>query len=396
MHRAQLDVNLFDRPVIENPYPLYEDIRATGRVVWNGILNAWMVPGFDDCNTVLTDPGTRFVMMNGEPDLIFWFDGPNMIQVDGPEHVRLRRALAPLFTRQATARWENRVKEVVDELLAPLVNGDDDFDLIADFTMIPTVIVAEMLGVPKERHEDFRAWSHAIVSNLAYGHEDPDSREVMRRAGNEVNAYLSEEIERHRREQPDDLMTAMLRMSDMSEAEIRSAAVLLLMAGYDTTAKLMANCLVVLEQHPDERRAVAEDVSLVPPAIEEVLRWAGVSQMTPRRVVGETVLGDTELPAGDTVYVLTAAANRDPGRWSDPQRFDIRREPKAHLGFGFGPHLCLGAPLARLETKVAVDRLLTVAPEYSLRGLEYGNSLFVRGPERGFLARSHDSPSARV
>jgi cytochrome P450 len=388
-----MDVNLFERSVVENPFPLYERIRHAGRVVWNGTLGAWMVPGFEDCSAVLTDAGERFAMMNGDPALIFWFDAPNMIQVDGAEHVRLRRALAPLFTRQAVARWERRVGEVVEELLAPLEAGRDSFDLINDFTMIPTVIVAEMLGVPSERHEDFRRWSHAITSNLAYGHEDPERRAVMRQAALDVNTYLAEEIERHRRDQPDDLITAMLRMSGMNAEEVRSAAILLLIAGYDTTAKLMATSLVVLERHPDQRRLVAGDPSLVSAAIEEVLRWEGVVQMSPRRVMRDTTLAGVELSAGDTVYALMAAADRDPSRWLDPQRFEVGRDLKSHLGFGFGPHLCLGAPLARLETRVALERLLAVAPDYSVREVDLGPGFFVRGPERGFLDAAPSVPT---
>jgi cytochrome P450 len=380
-----LDVNFFDRSVVEDPFPLYEQIRSAGRIVWNDTLKGWMIPGFEECSTVLTDSGERFAIMNGDPNLIFWFDAPNMIQVDGAEHQRLRRCLVPLFTRSATAKWEQRVGEVVDELLTPLRYGSDNFDLIADFTMIPTVIVAEMLGVPKERHHDFRRWSHEIVSNLAYGHEDPVARAVMKGAADGVNSYLTEEIERHRREQPDDLITAMLGMSEMSDAEVRSAAILLFIAGYDTTAKLMGMSLVALELHPDQRRMLADDLSLVPDGIEEVLRWTGVSQMTPRLVLRDTELAGTKLPAGDVVHVLMAAANRDPNRWSDPQRFDVRRDPKSNLGFGFGPHLCLGAPLARLETKVAIERLLKIAPEYQLRDIDLGDAFYVRGPERGLI-----------
>ena len=381
MGRPRLDVNLFDRSVVDDPYPLYEELRATGRVVWSDPMKCWLVTGFDDCTVVLTDSGQRFTPMNGDPTLITWFDAPNMMMVDGAEHVRLRRCLSPLFTRQAVARWEPRLGEVVDQLLAPLVAGGADFDLIADFTMIPTVIVAEMLGVPPERHADFRSWSHDIVANLSFGHEDAGGRATMRQAGDEVNAYLAEEIERRRQHPQDDLITAMLGMSELSEGEIRSAAVLLLLAGYDTTAKLMANCLVVLAEHPEQRRLVATDLSLVPAAIEEVLRWAGVSHMTPRRVVTDTVLAGTDLGAGDALYALHVAADRDPNRWVDPQTFDLRREQKSHHGFGFGPHLCLGAPLARLETKVALERLLSLAPEYRLRDIDFGHSMFARGPD---------------
>ncbi|HEY8524579.1 MAG TPA: cytochrome P450 [Acidimicrobiales bacterium] len=405
MRRIQLDVDFFDPAAIADPFPLYEQVRAAGRVVWNDHLSGWMVTGFDDCAAVLTDDGGRFGVMNGDPEVTPWFEAPTMISVDGATHRRLRGCLSPLFTRRAVARWEQRVGEVVDRLLAPLAAGDDGFDLIADFTMIPTIIVAEMLGVPEERHADFRQWSNTIVTNLSYGHEDAEARATLRQASAELNQYLREEIERHRREQPDDLLTAMLRMAGdgtgghggttvtgtgtdapaMDADEVRAAAVLLLIAGYDTTAKLLANALVALELHPDQRRLLVERPELVPAAIEEVLRWRGTVQAIPRVATADTVLGDTRIAAGEPVYALIAAANRDPDRWADPARFDVRREAKAHYGFGYGPHLCLGAPLARLEAKVAIERLLRTAPEYRLRDVELGPSFFVRGPERGFL-----------
>lgn len=385
MPAPRLDLDLFDPQVVNDPYPIYEEIRATGRVVWNGTLGVWMVPGFEDGNDVLTDTGNRFAILSGDPEMIFWFEVPNMIQVDGSEHVRLRRCLAPLFTRQAVAHWERRVREVVDGLLAPLGQGAEEFDLISEFTRIPTIIVAEMLGVPEDRHEDFRRWSNDIVSNLSFGHEDPNALAVMRRTSEEVNAYLSELIERHRRDRPDDLLTAMLGMPEITPEEMRSTSVLLLLAGYDTTAKLMGQALVALEENPDQRALVAADPSLIPSAIEEVLRWSGVAHFTPRRVAQDTEVGGVPLPAGDVVYVLNAAAGRDPARWTDPHRFDIQREAKAHLGFGFGPHLCLGAPLARLEAKVALQGLLAAAPTYRLRDIDYGRAMLVRGPERGIL-----------
>jgi cytochrome P450 len=383
----RFDVNLFDRSVVEDPFPLYEEIRAAGRVVWNDTIQAWMAAGFDDCSTVLAD-GERFREMSGDPEMFPWYEAPNMITVDGAEHQRLRGPLAPSFVRSTVAEWAPRIRAVVDQLLTPLAEGADSFDIIADFTMIPTIIIAEMLGVPEERHEDFRRWSHEIVSNIAFGHESSEGRAVLLRAVDELNAYMREEIERHRREQPDDLITTMLRSSElggMSEAEVLSTAFTLLSAGYDTTAKLMANCLVALEKHPDQRRLLVEDPSLIPAAIEEVLRWSSVVQAIPRRVADDTEVAGARLSAGDHIYSIIAAANRDPARWSDPHRFDIRRDAKAHLGFGWGPHLCIGAPLARLETRVALERLLELAPEYRLRDVDFGTAFMIRGPECGVL-----------
>jgi cytochrome P450 len=387
MGTQRFDVNLFDPSVVLDPFPLYEEIRAHGRLVWNDTVQAWMVPGFSDCAAVLSDMD-RFREMSGETTLSAKQEAPSMIMVDGPEHQRLRTPLTPLFTRSAIAKWEPRVREVVEELLTPFVEGADSFDLIADFTMIPTVIVAEMLGVPKERHQDFRRWSHVINSNLSFGHESAEQQAALNLAAEELDAYIREEIQRHRREQFDDVMATLLAASDnggMTQAEIIAAAFTLLSAAYDTTAKLMSNCLVTLERHPDQRRLLVDDPSLIPAAIEEVLRWCGVVQMIPRRVSRATVVANTELTERDQVYAMIAASNRDPDRWADPQRFDVQRESKANLGFGWGPHLCIGAPLARLEARVALERLLELAPEFRLRDIDFGNAFFIRGPERGVL-----------
>src|SRR5258708_1060759 len=165
--------------------------------------------------------------------------------------------------------------------------------------------------------------------------------------------------------------------------ENRSTDGLVLAAGYDTAAEAMANTLIGVERNPDQRRLVVADLSLVPAAIEESLRWFGPVQWNPRRAVHDTVLDGMEIRTGETVVVMNAAANRDPRRWAEPERFDVHREVKAHLGFGYGPHLCLGAPLARFEAKVAMEQLLRIAPEFRLRDIDFGRSLFIHGPQRG-------------
>ena len=387
MARKELDTNFFEPAFMEDPYAFYDRIREVGNVVWNDTLQGWVIVGFDEAVEVLTDP-ERFLILSGDPQMTFWFEAPNMITTDGPIHRRLRGALSPLFTRSAVAKWEQRVAEVVGDLLEPLVHGRDSFDLISEFTVLPTVIVSEMLGVPEDRHDDFQRWSHDIVTNLAFGMEDEEGKNILRKAATEINAYLREEIERHRRDRPDDLITAMLDFQGdkaMSPDEIRSAAVLLLAAGYDTTAKAMSNTLIALERNPAQRKEVAADLSLVPAALEESLRWLGPVQWNPRRANQDTELDGTAISTGDIMYVFNAAANRDPRRWPRAADFDVHREIKSHLGFGYGPHLCLGAPLARIEAKVAIERLLELAPEYGLRELDLGRSIFIRGPERGIV-----------
>jgi cytochrome P450 len=380
---AQCDVNLFDPSVVTDPFDVYEEIRSAGRVVWNETLGGWMIPGYEDCVEVLARGNGRFEQMN-TAELTPWFEAPNMISVDGAVHDRLRRVLKPQFTRQNVATWERRVGDIVERLMAPLIEKGR-FDIVSDFTLIPTVVVAEMMGVPKDRHEDFRRWSHVIAGNVSYGHEDPEVAAKMHAAGKEANGYLADEVDRHRAGGFDDLISVMMDSSDMNEDEIISTGMLLVLAGYDTTAKFLANALVVLNNFPEQRAELSKDPSLLPGVIEEILRWCGVTHMLVRNVVCDTVVADTELKAGDTVYVLKAAGNRDPARFEDPLRFDIHRQVRSHLGFGFGPHLCLGAPLARLEAKAALEQLLLLAPDYTVHDIDYGSGLIVRGPERGYV-----------
>jgi cytochrome P450 len=390
MTAPQVDVDFRDPALIEDPFPVYDEIRAAGRVVWNGAAQSWMLAGYDDCAEILGDTkGRRFGMVGARyPDFTFWFDAPNMIVVDAPDHRRLRHGLASYFTPVSISKWEARVREVVVRQLAPLVEGRQQVDLIEDFTRIPIVIVAEMLGVPEEHHDDFLRWSNAVTGNVGWGHERPDIRRIMEQAVDELNEYLTEEMERHRREQIDDVLSVMMNQRDWSDAEIRSSAVNLLLAGYDTTAKLMASALEVFEQHPDQRALLVERPELIPNAIEEVLRLGAVAQALTRVVKVDTEFAGTPLQEGQIVFLMVAAANRDPSRWEDPNRFDVTRPFQANLGWGSGPHVCIGASLARLEIKVAVEELLKIAPEYRLRDLDYGESFFVRGPEKGVIERA--------
>ncbi len=380
----RLDLDFSDPATISAPFAAWEAARRAGRVVWNGLQRGWMVTSYENCAEVLTDTwGERFATYS--LDALFWFDANNMITVDGKDHRRLRRGLRRYFTPASIdGRWSERVREVVAASLAPLVGHEVAIDL-DEFTRIPVVIVAEMLGVPEEHHDDFRRWSIAIVDNIAYGREREDARAVIDTAVRELNAYLDVEVERHRRDQPDDLFTMIVNMPSLSEAEMRSTAAVMLLAGYDTTAKLMGSALLALQRHPDQRSLLVEMPELIPNAIEEVLRWDGVATVFARMVVSDTELAGVEIAAGDTVYLFLGAANRDPARWDDPHRFDVRRPYKRNLGFGAGPHVCIGAALARLETQIALETLLRLAPEYRLRDVEYGHTFMNHGLESGVI-----------
>jgi cytochrome P450 len=378
-----LGMNFFTPEAIADPYSMYREIQRRGFTFWSDEMNGWTIFGFEEASAILSDPATFPLDVPAVP----WFVAPNLLTVEGDTHKRLRGVLAPYFTRSAVARWEVRVREIVRELLQPLEHGSGSYDLIEDFTKIPTVIVLDMLGVASEKYEDYRRWSHEIISNVNFAAESEAAQQVMLRASEEVKEEVSRELERHRRDRPDDLITAMIEASGaeaMSDDEVHSAVVLLVLAGYDTTAKTMASALIALQRNPDQRELLLAHPEKIPAAIEESLRWCSAGQyVLPRKAAKDVELGGRSIRAGDTVFAFIAAANRDPTRWDEPDRYDIDREAKAHLGFGFGTHLCLGASLARLETTVALEELLRIAPHYRLSDIDYGSSFFVRGPEAG-------------
>jgi cytochrome P450 len=383
----RLDIDFSDPALVADPIPALDEIREAGRVSYNGLAGAYMVPGYDDCAEMLADTkGSRFAVPGAlRPDVYFWFEAPALSVTEGAVHRRLRQGLARYFTATAMREtWEPRIRGVTEELLRAALAGRDQLDL-EDFTKIPVVVVGKLLGIPEERYDDFRRWTHVIIDNIAFGNEPPEVRRAMDDAVAESKAYLSEEVERHRRERPDDLLTVMLDLPGWSDAEVRSVALNLFLAGYDTTAKLLGEALVTLEAHPDQRRLLAREPALMPNAVEEILRFSGPTQAIVRVVMEEAELAGTRFAVGDTVYLVFGAANRDPARWEDPHRFDVRREAKPNLTFGSGVHVCIGGPLARMETRIALETLLRLAPDYHLRDIDYGTAFFARGPARGVI-----------
>jgi cytochrome P450 len=247
-------------------------------------------------------------------------------------------------------------------------------------------VIAELLGVSQADRAQFNSWSDDIVA-LAAGVRAPDVAERFRRAdvaGKEMRAYFQQAIGDHRGARHDDLIGALVASNDqgaMSDAELVAACVLLLAAGNETTTKLIANATALLAQHPDQRRRLLENPDLIPSAIEEVLRFDGISQGAQRRVIHDIEFAGECLRAGDVVTTLTGAANRDPEIFRRPDRFDVGRSPNPHIAFGHGIHFCLGAPLARLEAKVAMTGLLARVPDFEVSDLDYGSNFNVRGLE---------------
>jgi cytochrome P450 len=382
----------------QDPYPVLEEIRRAGPIVYNELLDRWMVTAYPLVSRVLGDSG--HYAQGASDAFVDFFGGTTMETIDEPErHNAMRGIWAEDFQRGNLESRRELVERVVADQLDPFVDrirSGETIDAVAELTRsIPTLVIANMLGIDATMFAQFSAWSDAMGTTTE-GALDPSEKgmeTVMagRRATSELNAYIAEQVKDRRRNPTDDLIGKMVAapfaQTGMSEVEIIASNTQLVFAGNETTAKLMAHTLVSLAAHPDQRRMLAADRSLVLPTIEEVHRWQTITQFIDRDVRAEVELAGVRLPPGAVVTPMQGAANRDPERWDNGWAFDITRPPRQHLGFGFGLHSCIGLNLARLEVQVWLDRLLDLLPEFEVaREVDYGPNFQLRGPAAVYLA----------
>jgi cytochrome P450 len=311
---------------------------------------------------------------------------PSLIASDGDRHTLLRAIVNRGFTPRQIADWEKRAREIVAGCMASLRSGR--FDVVRDLAIpLPVTVIAEMLGIEPERRHDFKRWSDVVIDNATgAGRADPFGPAVLA-AFAEMATYVVR-IARRRQKQPaDDLISQLVSIGGgegLSPIELVQFVTLLLVAGNETTTNLIGNATGALLDHPEQLARVAADPGLVPALIEETLRYDAPVQLVFREALADVEVGGVRIPAGATVVPLLGSANRDERRFPEPDRFDVMRNPQGHVGFGFGKHFCLGASLARLEAKVALEALV---PE--LVRLRRGearvarvDSFLVRGPSR--------------
>jgi cytochrome P450 len=281
---------------------------------------------------------------------------------DPPDHTRLRKLANKAFTPGAVERLRPRIEKITDDLL-DRISGPGVIDLMPSFAVpLPMAAISAVLGIPDEDNPDFWTWSHVI--NGAF--PDPRQSDVAR----EAVQYLGALAERKRADPGPDLMSDMVRAQESGEysrEEVISMAMLLLMAGHDTTVSLIANGTLALLRAPDQLALLRSDPAMLPDAVEEILRYDCPVNISPRRVTLEPIeIGGVTIPAGESLFVSVLAANRDPGQFDNPAAFDITRKTDGHLGFLHGIHFCLGAPLARLEGRIALGRLFGRFPDLRL------------------------------
>jgi cytochrome P450 len=285
-----------------------------------------------------------------------------MISTDPPDHTQLRSLVNKAFTPRMIAGLEPRIRRITDELLdTSLVDGR--FDLTGDLAIpLPVTVIAELLGVEPERREDFKRWSDAFIGTGSDSMDREQYQAHNDRAFAEFTAYFGQMVERRRRDRRNDLISALVIAQEdrnaLSTEDILWFCLLLLVAGNETTTNLISNSMLALTERPEHLARLTADPGLIPSMVEEALRYDSPVQGLFRTTTRDVAVAGTTIPADRKVLLLYASANRDGAQFPEPDRFDITRSPNNHLAFGYGIHFCLGAPLARLEARVAWETLL--------------------------------------
>ncbi|BDH03394.1 cytochrome P450 family protein [Streptomyces seoulensis] len=421
---------LFTWEFAADPYPAYAWLREHAPVRWTKLpsgVEAWLVTRYDDAKQALADQrlsknpahhaetaqakGKTGIPGERKADLM-----THLLNIDPPDHTRLRRLVSKAFTPRRVAEFADRVQELTDDLIDRFAERGSA-DLIHEFAFpLPIYAICDMLGVPREDQDDFRDWAGMMIRHGG------GPRGGVARSVKKMRGYLADLIHRKRQALPaepepgEDLISALIRASDhgehLTENEAAAMAFILLFAGFETTVNLIGNGTYALLTHPGQRHRLqsslaAGETGLLQTGVEELLRYDGpVELATWRYATGPLTIGGQDIAAGDPVLVVLAAADRDPDRFADPDLLDLGRRDNQHLGYGHGIHYCLGAPLARLEGQTALATLLTRLPDLRLAAdpaeLRWRGGLIMRGlrtlpveftPVGPSRETSHDRPS---
>jgi cytochrome P450 len=380
--RSAVRFDPYSYEVHEDPYPTYRLLRDQSPAYVDDERGFWALSRHDDVRAAIDDWGTfssagGITLERGSESV-----EPMLIEMDPPRHTELRSLVSRAFTPRRVADLEGPTRALAEELVAGF--GDRTrIDVIGDFAAkLPMAVISVMLGVPREEQDQLREWSDAML------HREEGSADLTP-AGIEgatrLYGYFDRLIADRRREHRDDLVGALVTAEEedrsLSRSEVLGFCFLLIIAGNETTTKLLGNAIFWLHAFPDQRARLLTDPGLIPSAVEETLRYDTSTQALARVVTRDVGLHGTTLPAGMKGLLLFGSANRDERRWDEPDRFDVDRNPAGHLAFGHGIHHCLGAALARLETRVALEILLPVLGEYDVdpSGAERVHSSNVRG-----------------
>jgi cytochrome P450 len=362
-----------DPAFLADPYPTYAHLRREEPVRWDPVQGLWLVARHADVDRVLRDRRFGRVFTPREPAERFepWnlVNRHAMLELEPPDHTRLRKLVAHEFTPRFTERLRPRVRALVAELLDALEH-DEEPDLVGGLAEpLPVAVIAELLGFPAEDRHRLRPWSAAIVALYELA-PPPGAEERAIAAAAEFTEYLRALVARRRREPGDDLLSALAVLSlegdRLSEAELIATAVLLLNAGHEASVNVLANGVVALLRNPDQQQRLVDEPGLIAGAVEEAIRYDTPLSLFQRTAFSDVAVAGVTVAAGQRVGLLLGSANRDEAVFADADTFDVGRRPNPHVGFGAGIHYCLGAPLARLELQEALGGLLQRWPDLAL------------------------------
>jgi cytochrome P450 len=370
--------HLLDPEVLANPYPLYRRLRDEAPVDWDPYLHAWVVTRYADVVEVLhrfnaartPSPDRLAALGMGELTPIAAVMVRQMLFLDPPEHGRVRRLAAVAFTPRRVARLREHIRQIAEALVDDVV-GAGRFDVMAELANpLPAIVTAEMLGVPTSDHELLKSWSQDFAEMLGNFQHNPCRTKKVLQTVEDMVAYFRAAVISEASKPTEGLInaltTAEIDGDRLSEEEIVANVIVTMVGGQETTTNLIGNGLLTLLRHPDQLERLRSDPTLLESAVEELLRYESPSQHTARLAPAGAVLGGKEISEGDAVIAVMGAGNRDPARFSDPDRLDLGRQNNRHLAFGWAGHFCFGAPLARIEGQIAFETVLSRFSELSL------------------------------
>ena len=393
LHRHSL--NLFGKAFRDNPHRAFVDVRSRGPIFYSLAIRGWWVTGNELVREVLRDKrfGSDIRKFDKRANAIRRqigddafrlenFENPSMLSLDPPDHTRIRKLATYAFTQKYIASLEPRIEEVVDRCLAS-VDNQQTFDVVDALAKpLPAIVIAEMMGLPETDHAKFQAWSEDLIEGTASS--DPAVLAQSLDSTKALINYFAEIIEARRGNPSDDLIGQLLAAEEegdkLNTQELYNTCLLLLVAGHETTTRLIGNGLYWLLKHPEQFELLKQSPEKIPGAVEEMLRFEPPVMATQRFALEDMEFHGARLKRGDILFIGLAAANRDPEAYDDPDVFDVTREKSQPMSFGYGIHLCIGASLARMEGKVAFEKLLERYPDLSLaQEPEWGSNPFFRG-----------------
>jgi cytochrome P450 len=361
---------LLDPAVLANPYPLYERLRTEAPVHWDAYLHAWVVTRYADVVNVLhhfsanrTPTPEQFAAIGlAELAPLAQVMVKQMLFMDAPDHTRLRGLASTAFTPARVEALRSHIKEILDNLLTPLLSAGR-MDVIADLAApLPAIVTAEMMGVPISDADQLKDWSADFAEVLGNFQHNPDRASRTLKCVEEMTSYFRDAIAQVREDPREGLINALLTAEldgdRLTEEEIIANCIVTMVGGQETTTNLIGNGVLTLMRHPDQMERLRSDISLIPSAVEELLRYESPSQHTARICREDTELGGKLIRKGQAVIAVMAAGNRDPERFPDPDRLDLARTDNRHLAFGWASHFCFGAPLARIEGQLTFEALV--------------------------------------